>query len=64
MGAVSIKQGRTTKHFYFGDAIRKKNFGKEMLIVSRPIIYKEEFYYWKRIYDEAHDMNRDALFIP
>ena len=43
MGGGGSKQGRTTRHFYFGDVVKKKNFGKDVILVCRPIRDKEEY---------------------
>lgn len=64
MGGSSSSHGRKTKHFFYGDVIKKKNFGKEVVIVYSPILNKEEFDEWKDKYDQVHDMNKDALLIP
>lgn len=64
MGGSSSKHGRRENHFFFGEVIRKKNFNKQVIIVTKPILNREEYDEWKGWYDQAHDMNKDALLIP
>jgi hypothetical protein len=43
MGGKSSNPVRKAKHFFFGDVVKKKSFNKEVLVVTHPIINKEEF---------------------
>ena len=43
MGGGSSKGGRKGKNFFFGEVITRKEYGKEMIVVSKPILNKEEY---------------------
>lgn len=47
MGGKSSNPVRKVKHFFFGDVVKKKSFNKEVIVVTHPIINKEEFDEWK-----------------
>ena len=47
MGGGSSKQGRKEKHFYFGEVVKKKEFGKYMIVVSNMVLNKEECAEWE-----------------
>jgi hypothetical protein len=47
MGGRTSKNASTSKHFYFGEVVKKKQYGKSMITVTKPIMGKEEYDEWK-----------------
>lgn len=41
MGGQPSQSVRTTKNFYFGDVVKKTQFGKDLIIVTKPILNQE-----------------------
>ena len=64
MGGQPSHSARTTKNFYFGDVFKKKRYGKDFIIVTKPIMNEDEYEDWKEKVDTLHGMNKDSLFVP
>ena len=64
MGGGASKGGRREKHFFFGEVLKKKDYGKHMIVVTNPILNKEEYQEWEERYKKSHDMNKETLLIP
>ena len=43
MGGQPAQSVRTTKNFYFGDVVKKSQFGKDLIVVNKPILNREEY---------------------
>ena len=64
MGGQSSQSARTTQHFYFGTAAKKKQYGKDLAIITRPIMDRQDYTEWKEKLDIVHEMQKDSLYVP
>lgn len=65
MGNRNSQSSHKTKNFFFGDVIKKKNYGKQYITVTKAIQSKDVFDEWKKLYDDVQAMNnKESLFVP
>ena len=41
MGGQASHSAKMTKNFYFGDVFKKKHYGKDLIIVTKPIMNQD-----------------------
>ena len=64
MGSRVSKQEVKRPHSYFGEVGLRNEFGKELIVVARQMVRKDDYDDWERTYAAVKDAQRDALLLP
>lgn len=56
MGARVSRQDVKVTHFFFGQVSQRKEYNKDIIVVFKQMLRKDEYDDWIKVYDEAKSM--------